>query len=217
MCIIIVKPANTQMPNRMIINSCMQRNPHGFGFATPTKYFKTMSRSEFIEELSKVTYEEPCIIHCRIATHGGINRQNCHPFKDKKTGIVFAHNGILHGFEPYRGKTDSETAFRKFFLPTIKKYGYNSEELDSIVSEVIGFSKFAFLNREGNLKLYGHFTEIDGCYYSNLNFEYYEYNYKAMKKQKYLHTDIGLVHIIDDYEEPQHDSRQAFYEGLFSN
>ena len=171
MCVIIYKPKGEFLPNSRIIKACGMANRHGFGFATPTKYFKSLNFEAFRHELEKVRYDEPCIIHFRLATHGSIKKANCHPFR--RGDVVFAHNGILD-IEPYRDMTDSETAFRFHLYPVIRQYGLQSDETDKAVSEVIGGSRFAIMQGE-EVRLFGIYEEINGCYYSNLRFFHYLY------------------------------------------
>lgn len=126
-----------------------------------------MNRLDFENHLaSDIRVDVPAIIHCRIATHGSIKRANCHPFVDKETGVAFAHNGILD-IEPIGDWTDSETAFRTRFVPVIKKFGYKSRELAAAVRDIIGGSKFAFLNKNGEIQMFGNWVIRDGCYFSH--------------------------------------------------
>ena len=167
MCIIIFKPAGVSLPNTTIRRRCETSNPHGFGYATPTKYYKTMNRSAFESQLCNIKKYEPAILHFRIATHGSLKRANCHPFRDSESGVSFAHNGILN-IKPIGDKTDSETAFLTRFEPVIREYGIDSEALDKAVEEIIGSSRFAFLAPDGRFRLYGRWCSIgDGCYYSH--------------------------------------------------
>lgn len=80
------------------------RNPHGFGFAiiVGDKIIseRTMKAERSIERflMYREMYPEGVAIwHARIATHGGQNERNCHPFRvggDERTYL--AHNGVLH-------------------------------------------------------------------------------------------------------------------------
>lgn len=173
MCVIIVKPANKLMPSETTLRRAMRTNPDGFGFCTPTRYFKTLNKAEFLHELSKVDESEPCIIHCRYATHGSVKKANCHPFKGN--GIFFAHNGILN-VSPIGDMTDSETAFRTMLLPCIKRNGMDSPEFYDLCDALCGgYSRFAFLSG-GELYVFGDFVHrsdsTDSCLYSNLRFDY---------------------------------------------
>lgn len=166
MCVIIVKPAGQAKPSRRILELAYRANPHGCGFASTNHKYKGLSFEKFLKEFDKVSADEACIIHFRYATHGSIKRSNCHPFRDHD--IFFAHNGILD-IKPIGDTTDSETAFRTEIMPAIKRYGFHSNETKKVIEKIIGYSKFALLQGK-SLKLFGHYEEVGGLYYSNLRF-----------------------------------------------
>ena len=170
MCIIIVKPEGAKLPPFDIISRCAMRNPDGFGFAVPGRVYKAMDFVAFYAELQKsVTRDVPAIIHFRYATHGSVKRSNCHPFRDERLGLSFAHNGMLD-IEPVGDKTDSETAFKHYLLPVVRHYGFESHEFVAAVRDIIGYSRFAFLTDEGKIDVFGYFNHYQGCLYSNHNY-----------------------------------------------
>ena len=172
MCIILVKPKGIKMPAKAILRRCAESNPDGFGFATKDRIYKTLSLADFMDELKTIRKEEAAILHFRYATHGSKKAENCHPFKDHESGVSFAHNGILD-ITPIDDMTDSETAFRTRIVPIIREYGYNSTSFDSENYNIIGWSRFAYIDKEGNYKLYGNFIKYKGCCYSNEGFRPY--------------------------------------------
>ena len=169
MCIIIVRPEGVKMPPMAIIARCAALNPHGFGFATKDRIYKTLSYSDFMKEIKTIDKYEAVILHFRYATHGSIKLENCHPFRDDKSGISFAHNGILN-IEPYEDMTDSETAFRGVIIPQMRRHGYHSDKFINTVYSIIGGSRFAFIDSNGEYRLFGDFTKFNDCWYSNRNF-----------------------------------------------
>lgn len=169
MCIICVKPAGVQMPPKAILDRCARLNPHGFGFATKDRIYKTLDYDAFKRELAKIDRYETVILHFRYATHGSIKLENCHPFRDDKTGVSFAHNGILD-IQPIDDMTDSETAFRTRIVPIIREHGFQSSEFIFENYKIIGGSRFAYINQKGEYRLYGTFVQHKGCWYSNRNF-----------------------------------------------
>lgn len=146
--------------------SLAKANPHGCGFATKDKVFKSLNFVAFCNELHKVKKEEACLIHFRFATHGSVCVDNCHPFYDGETGISFAHNGVLD-IESKDDKTDSEIFFREKVLPTIKKFGIESRKTYNVIEKWRGSSKFAFLTSSGEIFKFGTFVEKYGCLFSN--------------------------------------------------
>lgn len=173
MCILIVKPKGVQLPDYATLCRCANLNPHGFGFAMPNKRpYKTLSFDKFIDALSRVDEDMPMILHFRLATHGSIKQTNCHPFRDNKNGLIFAHNGVLDINALY-DKTDSETAFRLLFVPAYEKFGLRSNNFNQAVNSIRGGSRFAFLTDKGEVKTFGNFISHNGCLYSNNGFTGY--------------------------------------------
>ena len=169
MCIICIKPAGVRVPPMAILRRCASLNPHGFGFATKDRLFKTLDAEEFYRELKTIKQNETAILHFRYATHGSIKESNCHPFRDEESGVSFAHNGVL-SITPIDDMTDSETAFRTRIVPTIRKHGFGSDEFIIENHSIIGGSRFAFIDKAGNYSMYGAFVHHKGCWYSNRNF-----------------------------------------------
>lgn len=166
MCVIIIKTAGHNLPSKKELKMAYQRNHDGCGFVSEHDHYKSLDFEDFYQRLKKVKKDENCIIHFRWATHGKVSLANCHPFYDKKSRTWFMHNGIL-AITPYKGKTDSETAFRKYLAPVIRRYGLYSKELQTVAGNIIDSSKFAFM-QDGQIKTFGRFIEYNGCYYSNL-------------------------------------------------
>jgi hypothetical protein len=176
MCIIIVRPAGVKMPPKATLDRCAALNPHGFGFATKDRIYKTLSYSDFISEIKTIDKNDTAILHFRYATHGSIKTANCHPFRDDDTGVSFAHNGVL-SIVPIKDMTDSETAFRTRIVPVIKEFGFDSDEFIIENHNIIGGSRFAYIDKEGEYRLYGSFFQYRGCWYSNRNFLPYKDRY----------------------------------------
>ena len=102
MCILMVADRGAT-PKLEELEQGACRNPHGFGFAIIANgkiiSERTMKAERSIERFLKFREEYPdeiAIWHARIATHGGKNEANCHPFRvggDDRTYL--AHNGVL--------------------------------------------------------------------------------------------------------------------------
>lgn len=154
------------MPPENILKACADANPHGFGFASDTETFRTLEREEFIRRASLIPVNENCMIHFRLATHGSVCEENCHPFT---MGTArFAHNGVLD-VTPHGDMTDSETAFQDVIWPAIDRFGLDSVRTRMAIDSVIGSSRFAIL-MDGRMRTYGEFYEMNGLMFSNLRF-----------------------------------------------
>lgn len=167
MCVIIIKRKGVPLPARNILEACHHANPHGMGFVSSSgKYYRGMDYKRFLFGLDSVGKEEECIIHFRIATHGSICPENCHPFRSGS--VWFAHNGILPILAE-GNMTDSETAFRNVLIPAIERFGIESDEFAATVNSIIGTSRLAFMV-DGKAYCFGTYYYLNGCYYSNMRF-----------------------------------------------
>ena len=180
MCILIAKPRGAQFPTIEAIRNSVARNPDGFALAYNRggrlKVYKTMSAARFLNHYTRLAStlnpdRTGMIIHARIATHGALGLSNCHcwtSYPGTTDEMAFAHNGILS--VPARdGKTDSETFLRDYFEPAFTRAGWLAA--GEVIRRKIGSSKFAFIDRAGNLRRFGPFiSERDGCYYSNTSY-----------------------------------------------
>ena len=164
MCVLCYCPAGTNLPSRSEMMAMHLQNPHGMGFASKSIQYKGMDFETFMNRIQFVPKDEDLIIHFRFATHGSVGVKNCHPFT--KDGLWFAHNGILD-ITPRGDMTDSETAFRDIICPAVRKYGLDSKEVTGVIDEIIGYSKFAILGKDGFVRTFGDFTKYNGRYYSN--------------------------------------------------
>lgn len=168
MCVICYIPKGVNTPPYRMLRAMRDANPHGQGFCTPSMYCRGLSFDRFIEQLRRRNINEPCILHFRFATHGSIRKGNCHPFNIGD--VYFAHNGIL-SVQPMKDRTDSETAFIRYLYPYIEQYGLHSQEVDTMVYNIIEGSRFAFMQGY-DVRLFGRYELMNGCYYSNLRFTY---------------------------------------------
>lgn len=169
MCVIIAKYGGTKMPSENIIRAAVARNRDGWGFVTSSGVCeKGFGVDNLLKKLKKVKTEESVILHMRLATHGSVCVDNCHPFHDEVSGMWFAHNGILP-IESKHNMTDSEICFRERLIPAFNKYGFGTNKFDDVVYREMGASRFAFMYK-GEIRLYGNYTQINGVYYSNTHF-----------------------------------------------
>jgi hypothetical protein len=136
-----------------------------------------MDREKFLKRYGMIVrnhdYRTTALyIHARIATHGSLRINNCHGFVDRRSRLCFAHNGILYNIPNRDDLTDSETFFRDYFIPTFRHGGWF--EADRLIRDVIGYSKFVFMDNKGNIRHYGDYIkDASGVLYSNNSFRNY--------------------------------------------
>lgn len=165
MCVIIYVPKGVELPSVEELKAAYMRNHDGCGFVSESDHYKSLHFSTFMRKLAKRKIDESVIIHFRLATHGSIKVKNCHPFY--KGGYWFAHNGVLP-IVSENDKTDSQICFERYIYPTIKKYGWGSDEHIKVMDKWTAYgSKFAMMH-DGEVLTSGNFVERNGCYYSNL-------------------------------------------------
>lgn len=171
MCVICVKNKGVEVPSEKELRAAYNLNHDGWGIVSSNGVFAHgMNFDEFLDVLKGVRKEDACIIHFRIATHGSVRLENCHPFKGYVDGrpVYFAHNGVLP-IRAMKDKTDSETEFRTVLLPAMKEFGFGTQMFDQIVARRIFSSKFAFM-KDGVIRVYGRWLREDGgLMWSNLN------------------------------------------------
>ena len=165
MCLIIYKPAGVESPGRALLERAHFFNHDGCGLCSPNAFYKGLSFEKLATTAAKVGLDEPCLYHFRWATHGSVKRANCHPFFDPATGTFFMHNGVL-GVYPKGDMTDSEFVFVRDIVPHLGA-GLDSPDFAKAVCQVIGNSRFAFMQGR-DVRLFGQWLEsTDGLFFSN--------------------------------------------------
>ena len=111
MCVIVTAVPGA-MPDPADLLAMCEANPDGGGISwwdgKRLRVFKNTDGLKVVgfilSHWDRLKYA-PCLIHFRLATHGGVVPENCHPFRTER-GYV-AHNGIAWDFEdgPYESDT----------------------------------------------------------------------------------------------------------------
>jgi hypothetical protein len=148
MCIIIIKKAGIKTPSRKTLKRCFDANPDGAGIAYYNKGDKgcTISKGfmDWVDfcaavESMPITQDTTAIYHFRIATHGSVTPEKCHPFPVSNkladldailinTPVAMAHNGILRQHAPSNGVNMSDT---QIFCQTILSQPVIMDNLDN--------------------------------------------------------------------------------------
>lgn len=202
MCVALIKKSGIKLPDENILKICFKNNPHGAGFAIFRnnqiyihKGFFTFNG--FMKEINNVspTLEEPMLIHFRVATHGKINIENCHPFPivDKFYKMVapikvfndtdvMVHNGKLN-IAITSPKFSDSMHFAKSIV------GLDRKKFSGIINMAIAptetnlrGNRIAVLTKNGEIEKYGiGWIEDDGIFYSNDSYKEFS-EYKGHKK-----------------------------------
>jgi predicted glutamine amidotransferase len=175
MCVIIWKPEHKRISEDTLYN-CYATNPDGIGFAVAIdnelKVSKGFLTFESFYKEYKTIENFPVLIHFRLATHGSINSEMCHPFVINNN-LAMAHNGILKDFAFEKSEL-SDTAH--FIQYVIKPLHMESPDFhldrgkEMHLKKLIGsYNKLAFLDAFGRVTLVNvqKGVWIDGCWFSN--------------------------------------------------
>ncbi len=190
MCIIIAAPFSEDkdiIPDD-IIEKCANANSHGMGIAYVlngkfTVYKSLKSLGRLMRKYKKAHSEGAAVLmHFRIATHGSISAANCHPFK-VTDDLAFAHNGsirmpgLFRNFQNSCGdEVDTVKFGREILAPIAKRYPkfLQNELICKMISNYIGGSKLAFIDREGKLYIINQARGVNhfdtGAWFSNSGF-----------------------------------------------
>ena len=179
MCIAIVKPEGQSIP-LSVLEHCWHTNPHGGGFALPdgaggVTIHKTLDWEEFVTLWDRYAdAAAPMLVHFRLATHGIVNLENCHPHRIAP-GLVMVHNGVYREKVPYATPPRSDTVqLVKGVLQHMRPEDVTSPSgLRLIENQDHGWSRTALLNGEGRTFIIReHKGEwIGGCWYSKKHWE----------------------------------------------
>lgn len=241
MCVIAIKKRGVEFPKDESISAMWDTNSDGAGFMYAHKdkviiekgFMKLSDFQNAIKKVSKLLKKDgvnmtdvPMVLHFRITTHGGTSPQLTHPFPissqerhlkalDLTCDLGLAHNGIISSITTQVGLSDTATYIANVLTPLayMKNDFYMSKEGKTIMENTIGASKFAFLDKFGNIETLGDFKngtkhDTTNILFSNLNHEwdfsgtstFYGYgNYKDSRALTPYYDSSTLPY--DDYDE----------------
>lgn len=163
MCMLIVGTAqqirDTVLGTPRLLESIIHRNPDGIGamFMTRAGLPYAVKRAALPDaEYARAWLDStlpgngaPCAVHARYATHGKVDRENCHPFE--LDGGYFMHNGVLHiDTSADTSKSDTRHYMERYLAgrtQTLLSDHYGRE----LVGEHIDGNKFAWLSPDGHI------------------------------------------------------------------
>jgi len=174
MCIAIWKPQGIELTEE-ILQNCWDKNPDGAGFmySEDNKLHVVkglMTYNEFLDAYSPHS-DKNAALHFRIATHGGVNPENTHPFQINDN-LAMVHNGIISAVKIHdQGRSDT-WHFTELYL---KKFHamWKEPEFQDLVESYIGHSKLILMDNTGEVKIYKqNLGKWDSdCWFSNSSYE----------------------------------------------
>ena len=117
-------------------------------------------------ELMKMLDAPYALCHTRLATHGNLTTDNCHPFYNARHDLAFAHNGILRDYEhraelasELQNDTDSEIVLA--YMARGLSIGRTPvRALKDALAKVSGWGVFEIMLTNGDVLLYAERGEL---------------------------------------------------------
>lgn len=174
MCIAIHKPKGLLIPESHLVES-FEANPDGAGFAAFHDRHGLVIRKGFMgfnsfqQEFHSYRYC-PALVHFRIATSGGVNREMCHPFPLCGGKFALIHNGVIN-VKPHKGKSDTATFADSVLTPLLAQgVPFDSPALRYLVESSVGtWNKMLIMDSHGKVAYFnkssGHV--LNDIWYSN--------------------------------------------------
>lgn len=184
MCVIVCKPLDVVL-DKEIWKNCFDNNSDGAGFMWAENGQLYVNKGFFTFESFWEAFapyqKQKCIVHFRTSSGGEKNAINCHPFL-VNDGLGFAHNGIISSIKVKDGKSDTYWFNELIMKPLISSYPdiWFHKTAKFLIEEFIGFSKMAFMDQYGRIKIYNEEkgeNDLD-CWFSNRDYKHTYYTYK---------------------------------------
>lgn len=200
MCVAIYKPANIPTPDLKTLKECWEANPDGSGFAMykngSIEIHKGFMRWKDFEKAFKKyglsSFYGPLLLHFRIATHGNICKGNTHPFpiSNSKSDLqntnltcfksdCLIHNGVLPITPSDKAISDSMELCKR-----LSRFDSVTQAMD-LLDEFLGSNKIAIMEHSGTVRLFGDWIDVDGVWFSNLIWQYFDETNKLHQSIKY--------------------------------
>jgi hypothetical protein len=127
----------------------------------------------------------PTVLHCRLATHGSVSAENCHPFL-LRNGVAVAHNGVIHMTSLEKDMTDSESFAIKHIEPWTWDELQSDRVTDLLEMAMGAVNIIAMLGGDGRIALLNgdKGEDFEGVWFSNASYarsyrDLYEGYYRA--------------------------------------
>jgi glutamine amidotransferase len=209
MCLAIYKPKSLIVDEDDIYLGFLT-NPDGAGFSYKYRGAINIEKGFFgFDDFYDVyqNYQElECCIHFRLATHGIIDEDNCHPFPVNKK-LALLHNGIIDIPCPSIKKSDTWHFVEQYIKPNAGEV-LNNLSLQRTLKKVIGYSKVILHGTNKVVILNECWGEwVDGVWFSN---NYFRKNLTGEKQ-------YDMIDFEDRLDAPNRESDLEKYLASTSN
>jgi predicted glutamine amidotransferase len=191
MCIAICKPKNITLPQDHAEESYCS-NGDGAGFAVARGGRIILQKGFFSLKAFTKAFEpfrnDAALVHFRIATSGGINKEMCHPFLLCNGKYALIHNGVLSIAHDKQKESDTSRFCSSVLTPLLDAgVSLHSPALRYLVEEAIGsYNKIAVMDSAGNTVIFNEKSgnEVGGIWYSNTSYLPYIAPFKTVRDKK---------------------------------
>lgn len=192
MCVIVVKPRGKRLPPKSVLEKCWDHNSHGAGYAICSKKSSItrvqkgfMDFGAFYKALLEETINKRDLVlmHFRLKTHGAMSPEHTHPFpisikKEElealayQTNMVCAHNGIFSLTGQPSDMSDTMYYIKGWLSQMdLTQVSSAGSAVKKELEDDCSYNKIALIIN-GSIHLFGNWSKHQGCYYSNLYFDY---------------------------------------------
>lgn len=199
MCVIIQINAGVEL-EEAVLKRCYDKNPDGWGIMYPiggkVDIIKSLGTfEEFLDTFAAIPADVNRAVHFRIATHGGVTLDNCHPFWVGEN-IAMMHNGIIQTEIVDADRSDSYNFAEHVIKPILDLAPayYETPNFLKLMETLTKGSRLLFMNGKGEIKLTAveNWTEKHDCMFSNGHSLYVPYvaptNYVGRGVSMYPHN-----------------------------
>lgn len=159
MCLLMEQPKGTTL-SRAEIADFVKCNPDGAGFAwgdgEKLHIVKVLAAADVDRVYRASAAGRHAVLHFRMATHGGINLENTHPYRLTRD-IAVAHNGVLSCGNPVDETRSDTWHLAEYMLKPLAEKTPEmlfTEEYAAVLGALIGSNnKLAFIHADGRVQL----------------------------------------------------------------
>jgi predicted glutamine amidotransferase len=190
MCLAISKKIGIKLDKEVYVNG-WNNNSDGAGFAHIQDGELCIAKGFFsfndFWEYFEPREEQTGLIHFRVGTSGGMNGENCHPWRvaDTKKGdpldLVFIHNGVISINRPYQNLSDTGN-FNELILRDLVQSDpdfWKQAEFKWMIESAIGTNnKLVMMDQTGHMEI---FNEKSGKWDNDAWFSNHTYSFSKTR------------------------------------
>ena len=205
MCIIAIQPLGVKI-KESVLKNCWDANKDGAGimYVDNGKIIVNKEMHSFNEFMKLKKHADKVhsniVMHFRIATSGGINDHNCHPFKINND-LYFCHNGILDIDVPKNSNINDTQIFNNSFMKGLPNNFVQNDTIMSLLEYTIGIrNKFVFMDVSGQFYILNENVGKwdNGAWYSNESYKRQSFTYYPKKWDFYAKDKKDNSYSIED-------------------